>query len=297
VGDEGDEAQELEYENKGIVYEDGEGVYRHKEPRYGQDGVYKPQEPDDDNNVRTFTPADYEVVEPPTPYKFSPMHLTPMYVPPSPFSTPTHPPSVHDIPLSIQHGHMTALKHVQDVHRFTHTDYNTREHACAGYDMAEPTPTHSLLSTSTPIPHAGNFPRSNQGGHMTMLQNCTSTFDDECEFTNTDNSTVKHQTDYQVPYSHPNHLLLVSPAAYHIQNACYTTTPYHASTYTPSHLPIPYTFPSMSNNKHDGVTTTFLDRLHRDCNEGMPNAIVYMKDLWDFTQDCQHEEAEWKADR
>jgi hypothetical protein len=130
-----------------------------------------------------------------------------------------------------------------------------------------------------------------------MLQNCASTFNDECEFTNIDNSTVKHQTDYQVSYSRPNHLLLVSPAAYHIQNACYTTTPYRTPTYTPSHLPIPYTYPSMSNNEHDSVTTTFLDRLHRDYNEGTLNAIVYMEDLWDFTQDCQHKEAEWKADQ
>jgi hypothetical protein len=111
---------------------------------------------------------------------------------PSPFSTPTHLPGVCDIPLSIQHGHVTALKHVQDTHRFAHTDYNVREHMCTGYDTAEPTPTHSLLSTSTPIPRAHDLPRSNQGGHMTVLQNRVSTFDNECELTNADNSTVKH---------------------------------------------------------------------------------------------------------
>jgi hypothetical protein len=56
---------------------------------------------------------------------------------------------------------------------------------------------------------------------MTMLQNRASTFDDEhdddeCELTNTNNSTVKQQMDYQASYSRPNHLPLVSPAAYHI---------------------------------------------------------------------------------
>lgn len=137
---------------------------------------------------------------------------------------------------------------------------------------------------------------------MTTLQNRASRFDDEhdddeCEFTDADNNNVKHQTDYRVLDSRPNHFPLVSPAAYHIQNACYTTTPCRVPTYTPSHLPIPYIFPSVSNNEHDGVATTFLDRLRRDCNEGTPNAIVYMEDLWDFTEDCQYEEAEWKADR
>jgi hypothetical protein len=64
-----------------------------------------------------------------------------IYTPLNTFSTPTHLPGMHNIPLSIQHGHMTMLKHMQDAHRFAHTDYNTHEHACAGYDTAEPTPT------------------------------------------------------------------------------------------------------------------------------------------------------------
>jgi hypothetical protein len=139
LGYEADEAQELEYEDEvhkseGIAYEDEEGVYgyeepvyeepgygyeepiyeepgyAYEEPGYGQDGVYEPQEHDDNNNnARAFTPADYEVVEPPAPYRFSPMHPTPTYVLPNTFPTPTHPPSADDIPLSTQHGHVVAV--------------------------------------------------------------------------------------------------------------------------------------------------------------------------------------------
>jgi hypothetical protein len=57
--------------------------------------------------------------------------------------------------------------------------------------------------------------------------------------------------------------------------------------YTQTHLPLPYTFHSTYN---------YLDTLHRDCNKGTPSATRYMEDLWEFNEDCQYEQEEWKAD-
>jgi hypothetical protein len=44
---------------------------------------------------------------------------------------------------------------------------------------------------------------------------------------------------------------LILPSAYVNKNPCILTTPPHVPTYTPSHLPTPYTPPPMSNYKHD----------------------------------------------
>ena len=118
------------------------------------------------------------------------------------------------------------------------------------------------------------------------------------------NNTISHSpvTLPNAPYltptpAHPNHLLVTSPATYLLQNTCYTTMPYHPPTYTPNFFPIPYNFPPISDDEHNGITTTFLEKLHRDCNEGTQNATYFMEDIWDFTENCQHEEEEWKANQ
>jgi hypothetical protein len=42
---------------------------------------------------------------------------------------------------------------------------------------------------------------------------------------------------------------------------------------------------------------TYLETLRRDYENGIPSAIAYMQGLRDYTEECQHEQEEWSADR
>jgi hypothetical protein len=83
------------------------------------------------------------------------------------------------------------------------------------------------------------------------------------------------------------------------------TDTYTAATSAPissTHNPPPSSN-ATSNNPAEYPTTaqlptyTYLQTLRRDFDDGIPSAIALMRELGNYTQECLHEQEEWKADR
>ena len=208
-------------------------------------------------------------------------------------------------------------------------DDGTRASAPADYDDVEPpilcwvdptdtTPTyvHPCFLPPTPSPHAPtprgrDSLRADQRDHVTASNHAQATREPARTNHNTHDPT---RTEYSNTLPHspvtlpeapcltpapkpPIRPPVISPAEYYLQDTGYTNTPYRPPVYIPNGFPTHYTFPPMSDDEHDDANTTFLEQLRRECDEGTQNAIYFAEDIWDFMENCQHEEAEYKADR
>jgi hypothetical protein len=215
--------------------------------------------------------------------------------------------------MANERGH--ALEHynngAQGTNGYRHDDDDDAHASTCTYARSTYVPPTPFYSTPAPTPRGRDPLCASQRGHVTASNHAQAAREPTRANHNTHEPA---RTDYSNTLPHspvtlpeapcltpapksPIRPPVISPAEYHLQDTGYTNTPYRPPIYIPNGFPTHYTFPPMSDNEHDDVTTTFLEQLRRECDEGTENAIYFAEDIWDFTENCQHEEAEYKADR
>lgn len=258
------EQAEMDYGNQGGYlqdgcYEMGTDGHHPEGSEYEGDDTYEhgALEHDDNDNARAFAPPDRDAVELLAPF-------TTTYVPAHPVPVYTHPDTHHPIPAPI------------------------------------------------PCPH--DIPNSNQQGHVTALKSRASAlnnaYDDERRVDN-------HNTSYPTSTHTPCYTPKLKPNAdelfelFELElmfekwgyephgreddiNEVYKTNgvTYNTISCPPDHSDPTPNLPPLSTPP----TYTYLETLCRDYNNGIPSAIAFMQGLQDYTEECQFEQEEWKAD-